>query len=358
MWNKEIYEAMDEEDYIFGKLATDGGYNHIFFKEQKQPYRKRRYKPMEKRVDVEVSELAAVKNKTVKTAKNTPILSVDKPLGKESIEGEFEQEKGNKTVKMTLRELFDFYYEAYEKEKWKGRWSKMMNHFRGYIPEERKRREFLQENFKRKRHNEKARKRRMDRKMSLNGFNYFVTFTYSDEKMTEEQFIKKLKAYLRNKVSRYGWKYIGVWEGLDGSVRLHFHALMYISDEALPGENYLERKYNPVTKQVETHTRNTEFNEKFGLSTIEEIIPQISYLAYGYIMKYMNKGGKMMMSRNCPTFIKCGIKKKDLLLYTNEDCTTFLTPSDMEILMPETGEIMKIEPYKVHEVLADATTCN
>ena len=194
--------------------------------------------------------------------------------------------------------------------------------------------------------------------MSLNGFNYFVTFTYSDEKMTREQFIKKLKAYLRNNVSRNGWKYIGVWEGLDGSVRLHFHALMYISDEALPGENYLERKYNPVTKQMETHTRNTEFNEKFGLSTIEEIIPQLSYLAYHYITKYMNKGGKMMMSRNCPTFIKCGIKKKDLLLYTNEDCTSFLTSSDMDILMPETGEIVKIEPYKVHEVLSEATTCN
>ena len=44
----------------------------------------------------------------------------------------------------------------------------------------------------------------MDRKMSVNGFNYFVTFTYSDEKMTEEQFIKKLKAYLRNNVNRYG----------------------------------------------------------------------------------------------------------------------------------------------------------
>jgi uncharacterized protein YggL (DUF469 family) len=294
----------------------------------------------------------------VKTKENTPISSVDEQSKEESNEGGLTKERGDKTVKMTLRELFDFYYKAYEKEKWKGRWSKMMNRFRGYIPNEKKRREFLQENFKRKGHNEKARKRRMERKMALNGFNYFVTFTYSDEKMTREQFIKKLKAYLRNNVNRNGWKYIGVWEGLDGSVRLHFHALMYISDEALPGENYVERKYNPVTKQMETHTRNTEFNEKFGLSTIEEIIPQLRYCAYHYITKYMNKGGKMMMSRNCPTFIKCGIKKKDLLLYINDDCTSFLTSSDMDILMAETGEIVKIEPYKVHEVLPSATTCN
>ena len=196
MWNKEIYEAMDDEDYIFGKLTNDGGFNHIFFKEQHLPSRKKSYKPIEEKVDVPISSLVE--------AKNASISSADKQPKKDSTNGALTQEKGNKTVKMTLRELFDFYYNAYEKEKWKARWSKMMKHFQGYIPDEKRRREFLKENFKRKRHNEKARKLRMDRKMSVNGFNYFVTFTYSDEKMTEAQFIKKLKAYLRNNVNRYG----------------------------------------------------------------------------------------------------------------------------------------------------------
>ncbi len=204
MWNKEIYEAMDDEDYIFGKLTNNGGYNHIFFKEQKQPYRKKRHKLIEERVDVPVSSLQEAKSNTATGAKKASISSADKPSGKELTEETLTREKGNKTVKMTLRELFDFYYNAYEKEKWKARWSKIMNHFREYIPEDKRRREFLKENFKRKRHNEKARKLRMDRKMSVNGFNYFVTFTYSDEKMTEAQFIKKLKAYLRNNVNRYG----------------------------------------------------------------------------------------------------------------------------------------------------------
>ena len=196
MWNKEIYEAMDDEEYLFGKLTNDGGFNHIFFKEQHLPSRKKSYKPIEEKVDVPISSLVE--------AKNTPISNADKQSEKDSTEGTLTQEKGNKTVKMTLRELFDFYYNAYEKEKWKARWSKMMNHFRVYIPDEKRRREFLKENFKRKRHNAKARKRRMDRKMSVNGFNYFVTFTYDDAKMTEEQFKKKLKAYLRNNVNRYG----------------------------------------------------------------------------------------------------------------------------------------------------------
>ena len=196
MWNKEIYEAMDDEEYLFGKLTNDGGFNHIFFKEQHLPRRKKSYKPIEEKVDVPTSSLVE--------AKNASISNADKQSEKDSTNGALTQEKGNKTVKMTLRELFDFYYNAYEKEKWKARWSKKMNHFREYIPDEKRRREFLKENFKRKRHNAKARKRRMDRKMSVNGFNYFVTFTYSDEKMTEEQFIKKLKAYLRNNVNRYG----------------------------------------------------------------------------------------------------------------------------------------------------------
>ena len=197
MWNKQAFEEMDENEYIFGKLTNDGGYNNLFFKEQHMPRRKKTYKPVEERVEVELSALAIAKE-------NTSISNADKSSGKDSTEETFAQEKANKTVRMTLRELFDFYYDAYEKEKWKARWSKMMNHFRVYIPNEKRRREFLKENFKRKRHNEKARKLRMDRKMSVNGFNYFVTFTYSDEKMTEEQFIKKLKSYLRNNVNRYG----------------------------------------------------------------------------------------------------------------------------------------------------------
>ena len=78
------------------------------------------------------------------------------------------------------------------------------------------------------------------------------------------EFKQRLRDYLSNKVKRDGWKYLGVWEGWDGSIRLHFHALIFIPDGTLPGENFVETKYNPVTKQVETHTRNTEFNENLG----------------------------------------------------------------------------------------------
>jgi hypothetical protein len=108
---------------------------------------------------------------------------------------------------------------------------------------------------------------------------------------------------------------------------------------------------------METHTRNKEFNEKFGLSTIEEIIEPLKGCAYEYIAKYMDKGGKMMKSKNVPTFIKCAVKKSDVLGPTNEEETSFLVSSEAEIVT-EYGEIIKLKRSKVYEALSQATTCN
>lgn len=58
---------------------------------------------------------------------------------------------------------------AYEKEKWKARWSKMMNHFRKYILDEKRRREFLKENFKRKRHMQIKRQSYLNRLINKKG---------------------------------------------------------------------------------------------------------------------------------------------------------------------------------------------
>ncbi len=363
---KKPFEEMDEDEYLFGKLTNDGGDVHLFFEEQNLPKGKKRRKIPEKRVDVDISDLELekiteedydgiiIEEYVVKTGQNDE----DNRQGEQEVKvGKETQNKPNKTVKMTFRELFNHYYDAYAKESWKKRWAIMMDKFVSYIPDRAKRKEFLQENFKRKRHNLNARKNRFIRKCSVNGMNYFVTFTYDDAKMTAEQFKKKLRTYLRNKVNRNGWKYFGVWEGWDGSVRLHFHALMFIDDEELLSKNFEERKYNAVTKQMETHTRNREFNEKFGLSTIEEIIPQLNQNAYDYIGKYRDKGGKAMWSRNIPTFIKCAVRKKDILGPINEDETSFLVSDEAEIVT-EYGEIIKLNKGKVCKALPHVTTCN
>ena len=357
MKSRQPFEEIDEEAYIFGKFTHDGGCALHFMEEQHLPSHKRIKSPEEK-VDVDIKALGLEETISIAEMEENAQNQGETAQSEELVEGvENAQKKPRVVVKMTLRELFDCFYEGYAKMKWKARWSKMMGDFAPYIEDVQKRKEFLQVNFKRKRHNERARRLRMIRKMSVNGFNYFVTFTYSDEKMDVETFKKRLKAYLKNNVTRHGWKYIGVWEGWDGSVRLHFHALMFIDEDAMPGENFVETKYNPVTKQMETHTRNTEFNEKFGFSTIEEIIPQMKNSAYEYIMKYMNKGGKMMMSRNCPTFVKGAVQKKHLLGPTNEDETTFLMAEDAEVVL-ESGEVVRLERGNLHKVLPNATTCN
>lgn len=75
-----------------------------------------------------------------------------------------------------------------------------------------------------------ARRIRFMRKANMHGFNYFVTFTYSDKLHTEETFRKKLLNTLRHYHTRKGWKYMGVWERAPKSGRLHFHGLLLIPE--------------------------------------------------------------------------------------------------------------------------------
>ena len=56
-------------------------------------------------------------------------------------------------------------------------------------------------------------------------WSYFCTFTFSDEKHTEESFRKSLRNTLKHLVNRKGWKHIGVWERGGETGRLHFHGI-------------------------------------------------------------------------------------------------------------------------------------
>ena len=128
---KKLFEEMDEDEYLFGKLTNDGGDVHIFFEEQNLPKGKKRIKIPEKRVDVDVSDLDVEKVNeenydgiiieayAVKTGQNDEDNRQDEQVVEISQET---QNEPNKTVKMTLRELFNHYYDAYAKESWKKRW--------------------------------------------------------------------------------------------------------------------------------------------------------------------------------------------------------------------------------------------
>lgn len=87
--------------------------------------------------------------------------------------------------------------------------------------------DYVNESFRRKKRNEIERKKRLYRKAFLQEWNYFATFTYDSQKLSEEDFRIKLTNCLRHLAHRNKWKYIGVWERSPTNNRLHFHSLIY-----------------------------------------------------------------------------------------------------------------------------------
>ena len=102
------------------------------------------------------------------------------------------------------------------------------------------------------------------RKVNLQTFNYFCTFTYDSAKHTEESFMRKLKGCFKMMCHRRNWKYVGVWERSPEKKRLHFHGLFYIPDGAMVGELIEVHDYSPIKKKVQHTIQNTYFNERFG----------------------------------------------------------------------------------------------
>lgn len=105
-------------------------------------------------------------------------------------------------------------------------------------------RDFIERNIERLRRNKIIRKTRLARKINLNEWNFFCTFTYSNEKHTEDSFRKGLSDVLKRMVHRKGWKYIGVWERGGERNRLHFHGIFYIPENGMPGELEAKKDYS------------------------------------------------------------------------------------------------------------------
>ncbi len=258
---------------------------------------------------------------------------------------------------MTPRALFDILYESYAKLKWNKKRSLLISAFLPYHKDYASTVAFVEQNLQRRKHNKSSRYLRAYRKCTMNRFNYFVTFTYDSKKLGVEEFKTKLKDYLSNKVKRAGWKYLGVWEGWDGSVRLHFHALIYIPEGAMPGELIKERSYNTSKKKMKETTYNTEFNEKFGRSDVEEIVAYNAGAAYNYVLKYLDKGGKLMVSKNCPGYVTGYMQKSQMLCPMLAKENKYVAAPQAEIVTLD-GAIIMLDEKEPQKCLPNATTCN
>ena len=131
--------------------------------------------------------------------------------------------------------------------------------------------DYIKEKMKKKLHNIHVRKKRFKRKAYLNHWNYFVTFTYDDNKQSEESFRKKLRKCLSNLHTRRGWKYMGIFERAPESGRLHFHGLLYVPDGEMVGKIREKRDFSTAQHKMQVTHSNDFFEETFGRNDFEYI---------------------------------------------------------------------------------------
>lgn len=153
------------------------------------------------------------------------------------------------------------------------------------------------------------------RKVNLQTFNYFCTFTYDSAKHTEESFMRKLKGCFKMMCHRRNWKYVGVWERSPEKKRLHFHGLFYIPDGAMVGELIEVHDYSPIKKKVQHTIQNTYFNERFGRSDFKPVEDRrMLGEAVAYLTKYMEKTGeKIVYSKGLPQYFISDILDEDVV---------------------------------------------
>lgn len=201
------------------------------------------------------------------------------------------------------------------------------------FPDEEARQIFVNENLERKERNRIKRRVRLWRKINLQSWNYFCTFTYSDELHTEETFRKKLLNTLKHLVARKGWKYIGVWERGRETQRLHFHGIFYIPDGGMIGELEEVKDYSTKQHRVQTTYQNSHFRKHFGRNDFEHIITDMDTAqSVKYLLKYIEKTGeRLAYGGKLPTYFRsdildddivcpCGIEDRKLLLFDNFGC--------------------------------------
>lgn len=224
-----------------------------------------------------------------------------------------------KTKRVTRGGEFNRLYEECKNMKVKAQKKFLMKGLRRLFPSEKATEHYVDRKLLDKYRALVERRKRFMRKAFLNDFDYFVTFTYSDEKHTEETFRKRLMKTLQNYASRSAWKYMGVWERGGETNRLHFHALLKIPEGTMPGELKEVVDFNMKTHRQKKTVQNTFFNKKFGRCDFEKILknPRAYIQAVEYILKYISKTGeRIVYSRKLPMYLYSDINEEDVMCRT------------------------------------------
>ncbi len=172
--------------------------------------------------------------------------------------------------------------------------------------------DYVEQNIERKKNNLAKRRVRLWRKIYLQEWNYFVTFTYDSQKHTEETFKAKIRNTLKHLISRKDWKYIGVWERSPDKQRLHFHGIFSIPQ--MIGTLEQVNDYSTKSHRKQITYQNTHFLKYFGRNDFKEIsaieIPQV----VRYLLKYIEKSGeKLVYGGDLPTYLVSDILDEDIV---------------------------------------------
>lgn len=239
------------------------------------------------------------------------------------------------------KEQFESAYKESQKLPRKERKAYMRKALEGTIPDKEQRKEYVERNNERKLTNAIRRKVRLSKKVNLQrDWDFFCTFTYSDEKHTEESFKRSLRNTFKHLVNRKGWKHIGVWERGGETNRLHFHGIFYIPPGSMVGEIVETKNYSTKDHRMQTAHQNTYFLERYGRNDFQPLgTPDEVRHSLGYLMKYIEKTGeKLVYGGKLPTCFQSDVLDEDILCpYGIDDRKAILAD---DFLCIKDGEIM------------------
>ena len=244
-----------------------------------------------------------------------------------------EEDKPVVTVRTTRKRLVEELYAEHINLSGTQRRKKITAAMRPYFGDEEEADEYVRQHIARKYRNLVSRRIRLMRKVNLQDFNYFVTFTYDDAIHTEVTFKKRLRNTLSHLCARKGWKYIGVWERSPEKKRLHFHGIFHVPEGTLPGIMTNVAGYSFSERKRQVIQQNDYFRSLFGRNDFKPILDKESIgEAVAYILKYIEKSGeKIVYSRGLPQYFisdvmdedvvcPCGTEDKKLLLFDDFVC--------------------------------------
>lgn len=239
------------------------------------------------------------------------------------------------------------------KGKRKSRKTKLLQEFAPMFKNEDEATQFVEEHFDRLSRNRWERYKRMIRRGYNYRWNYFCTFTYDDNKHTEESFRQKLMNTLYHFSSRRNWRYIGAWERGEQGQRLHFHALAYIPDGQMPGVLEEHEDYSTKRHRREKTIQNSFFNERFGRSNFSAVNNAYEVAdSIKYMLKYISKNDeKVVYSRGMNTYFISDILDEDIICPMGDEEQGFKYILAENFTCIKDGEIIgKVSPEVIEQM--------